>query len=390
MNKLRYNYLPEFRALLLGRSRPAIVTVNITSRCNQQCIYCEIGQGIPSAVSGMLTKEDMFWVLDQMALHRINRISLCGGEPFLFDGIMEVVAYAGKRNIRCSITSNGMTVYKLQDSDFEMLRRYKADINISIDSFEKEIQILTRGVPTALGNAIRSLQKLADERIPVTLLSAISCYNYNDLFPFVVKAHRMGIKQVLFQPIIHYTNYPDRQTIQGKTSLNVSPGQIPVLIENLEKILIFEKRHNINTNVYRIMPWIGHYIESSASGNGKWFFGEVLEKFYCREIYATIDIAYDGGIQPCALTRAKINIKDHGEKGLMELWQAASKTIRDDLSKGSYYEYCNACCNKFSRNMLASVMKYPRKNRKALSKVAPLILSRILSQTKKKLSSINK
>jgi MoaA/NifB/PqqE/SkfB family radical SAM enzyme len=388
MNKLKNNYFPEFRAFLLGRTKPAIVTVNITSRCNQHCIYCEIGQDLDSALSNALTTEDMYWLLDEMSSQNIPRISLCGGEPFLFEGLIDIVEYAGERDIRCSITSNGMTVYKLHDRDFDLLRRYKADINISIDSFDENIQSLTRGVPTALGNAIKSVDKLAAEGIPVTVLATISRYNLHDLFPFVVKAYQMGIKQVLFQPIIHYTNYPDRPAIDGKKSLNVPPDQLPVLMENLENILNFEKRHNINTNVYRIMPWIRHYIESSASRNGKWFFGEVLEKFYCREIFATIDIAYDGGIQPCALTRAKISIKDHGERGLMELWQEATKTIRDDITNEHYYDYCNACCNKFSRNMLASIIKYPWKNRKAAARLAPLIFSRVVTKTKKKLSMV--
>lgn len=387
-SKLRYNYIPEFRALLLGRSKPAIVTVNITSLCNQRCIYCEIGQGRDSALSNPLTMGDMYWILDEMSSQNITRISLCGGEPFLFEGIMDVVKYAGEKHIRCSVTSNGMTIYKLDESDFEILRRYKADINLSIDSFDEGIQSFTRGVPAASGNAVRSLRKLADERIPTTVLAAISCYNCHDLYSFVVKAHQMGIRQVLFQPIIHYTNYPDRPTIPGKRALNVPPGQLPVLMENLEKILIFEKNHKISTNVYRIIPWIRHYIESSASLNGNWFFEELLEKFYCREIYATIDIAYDGGIQPCALTRATVNIKDHGDKGLMELWHKATEKIREDISQGRYYHYCNACCNKFSRNMLASIIKYPVKNRKAFGLVAPFVFSRAVIRTKKKLSIV--
>lgn len=188
--------------------------------------------------------------------------------------------------------------------------------------------------------------------------------------------------------MLHYTNYPDRPAIPDKSSLNVPPDRLPVLMDNLRKVLDFEKKHDIHTNVYRIMPWIRHYIESSASQNGKWFFGQVLEKFYCREIYATIDIDYDGGIQPCALTRAGINIKDHGEKGLIDLWLKATKTIRDDLSTGRYYDYCNACCNKFSRNMLASIMKYPVKNRKALGMMAPLVFSRIVMKARKKLSIV--
>jgi MoaA/NifB/PqqE/SkfB family radical SAM enzyme len=384
-NKFRYNYLPEFKAFLYGRPKPSMVTVNLTDRCNQRCIYCEIGQGITSATCDILTREDLFRILDEMASHKIRRISLCGGEPFLFEGLMDVIGYASNHQIRCSITTNGMTVFKLKESDFEILRKNNTDINLSIDSFNEEIQTLTRGVASALPNALKSFHKLIENGIPVTVLTAISKHNYHEIFSFIVKAHQSGIKQVLFQPVIHYTNYPDRPAIDRKASLNVPPEQLDVLMQSLQDILRFERKHDIRTNVYRILPWIGPYLRAAAGQNGQWFFEDVLKAFYCREIYAAIDIAYDGGIQPCGLTRATVNIHDDHGKGLLALWEEATKKIRHDISYGIYYEYCNACCHKFSRNMFASLMKYPYKNRAALMQMIPFLLSRVESRARKKI-----
>jgi MoaA/NifB/PqqE/SkfB family radical SAM enzyme len=388
-SKLKNNYLPEFLALLSGRQKPSMVTVNLTGRCNQRCIYCEIGQGINSEVTDILTSEDLFWILDEMASHGLHRISLCGGEPFLFEGLMDVIDYASKKHIRCSITTNGMTVFKLKDADFEILRRNNADINLSIDSLNEEIQGLTRGVPTALANALLSFQKLKENSIPVTVLAAISKYNYRDLADFILNAHKIGIKQVLFQPVIHHSNYPDRQTLNDKSSLNIPTGQLEILMQNLRQIRQFERKHDISTNVYRILPWIGAYIKAAERQDGKLFFEDVLKKFYCREVYAAIDITYDGGIQPCGLTRATVNIHERKGLGLLELWEDATAEIKRDITNGHYYDYCNACCHKFSRNMLASVMKYPMKNSSALMKMIPLLVSRIGSKTRKKIFNSN-
>jgi MoaA/NifB/PqqE/SkfB family radical SAM enzyme len=388
-SKLKNNYLPEFRAFISGRPKPSMVTVNLTGRCNQRCIYCEIGQGVVSEVTEILTREELFWILDEMESLFIRRISLCGGEPFLFDGLLDVIDYASKKHIRCSITTNGMTVFKLKDADFEILRKNGSDINLSIDSFDEEFEGLTRGVPTALTNALLSFQKLKENSIPVTVLATISKYNYRNLADFIVKAHKIGINQVLFQPVIHYTNYPDRQTISDKSSLNITGDQLEILMQNLRQISHFEQNHDISTNVYRILPWIGAYIKASERLDGKLFFEDVLKKFYCREVYAAIDITYDGGIQPCGLTRATINIHERKGRGLLELWEDATAGIKRDITNGHYYDYCNACCHKFSRNMLASVMKYPMKNSSALMKMIPLLVSRIGSKTRKKIFNIN-
>ncbi len=378
-SKIKTSYIPEISSFLFGRSKPSMVTVNLTNRCNQKCIYCEIGKNIPSSTDGSLDFEDLQWIIDQMAIHKISKISLCGGEPFLFERIIDVVAYAGTKNIRCSITSNGMTAHQLNDNELKVLVDCKTEVNISIDSFDENIQSITRGIPFTLPNTLKSIHKLKENHIPVTILTAISKHNYFDLFNFFKDAYAKGIKQVLFQPIIYYSNYPDRPTIENKSKLNVSVDKLPVLMNELEKILKFEQKHDIKTNVYRILHWIQAYIQTAHRPNGSWFFRDVLNKFYCREIYAIIDISYDGGIQPCGLALAEINIHKNRQLGLLALWKKATKEIKSNMADDKYYDFCNGCCHHFSRNMLASIMKYPFRNRRALYKVLRSFLNRNLS-----------
>jgi MoaA/NifB/PqqE/SkfB family radical SAM enzyme len=376
-SKIIKNYLPEIIALGFIRSRPNMVGVNLTKRCNQHCIYCEIGQGLPSASEYALTYDDLKWIIDQLAENKIRKISLCGGEPFLFKGIIDLVAYAKTKNVRCSITTNGMTTHMLNDEELVVLKECNAEINISIDSFQESIQTLTRGTNSALSNALLSIKKLLDKNIPVTVLTAISKYNYQELFKSLTIAYEKGITQVLFQPIIYFSNYPDIEAIAKKSQLNVGIDKLPVLTDELRKILQFEKRHKINTNVYRIYPWIKHYLITAETQNGKWFFNSVLRKFFCREIYAIIDIGYDGGIQPCGLLPATIYIQENRQSSLLDLWSQATSGIRSDIRDGNYHTYCNGCCHHFSRNMMASIFKHPFKNRAALIKIMPLLFSRM-------------
>ena len=258
------------------------------------------------------------------------------------------------------------------------MKRYKTGINISIDSFHDNIQAHTRGTDTALSNALESIRKFKDEGISVTVLTVISKFNFRELSEFFTEAYERGIKEVLFQPVIYYSNYPDRLTVDGKAQLNVGGENLDELMDELEKILQFERTHRIKTNVYRFLPWIRFYLQTAATQNGKWFFKDVLDKFYCREVYAIIDISYDGGIQPCGLSPASVSITDNKHNGLVALWEKATREIKDDLLHERYYPCCNGCCHHFSRNMLASVMKHPVKNRIALISLLPLILSRML------------
>ncbi len=67
VSKIVRNYLPEIFALNLNRSKPSMVTVNLTNRCDQKCIYCEIGRNIPSGNNETLSIEDLKWIIDEMA-----------------------------------------------------------------------------------------------------------------------------------------------------------------------------------------------------------------------------------------------------------------------------------------------------------------------------------
>lgn len=384
-SKLIRNYLPEFFALGWKRKKPSMVTVNLTRRCNQHCIYCEIGSELADDSTGSLTPGDVKWIVDQMALHRIKRLSLCGGEPFMFDGLIELVTYAAGKGVRCSITSNGMTIHRLSENELKALKAAKAEINISIDSFEAEIQAHTRGVASALSNALNSVATLQHHKIPLTVLTVISVHNYDKLLSFVEQAHNRGIRQVLFQPVITASNYPERPVLEDKKWLNPGLGELKVLMSELKKIPAFERSHPISTNVYRIYPWIAMYLKNVHQPNGGWFWEPLLEAFFCREIYAIIDISYDGGIQPCGLAQAGIFINSNSEKGLIDLWQEATLPIKEEVGQGRFYDICNACCHHFSRNMLASLARYPLKNRKALAAMLPAMFSRVMWRVIKKI-----
>lgn len=389
-SKLKINYLPELSALLFGRTKPSMVSVNLTEKCNQRCVYCEIGINPLFQHKDLLTKDDLFWIIDQMSINKITRLSMCGGEPLLFDSIIDVVAYAWEKNIRCNITSNGMTIHKLDEGEIKILKDCEAEINISADSFQNHIQAKTRGSDLALKNAVESIQLLNNKGIPVTVLTVISDYNYYDLFNSLIKAYENGICQVLYQPIIYFSNYPDKPVIENKRQLNVSVENLEILMDQLHKIFSFEKKHKIKTNVYRILPWIKYYIKNAADLNGKWFFQDILKKFYCREVYAVIDISYDGGIQPCGLLLAEKNIRENKEIGLLAQWYEATFKLKNDLSNNMLPIYCNGCCHKFSRNMLASIIKYPLANRVALMKMLLIMTSRALSGFYKPIFLISK
>jgi len=128
-SKFKLNYIPEIKAIIIGRPKPGMVSVNLTNKCNLNCIYCEIGKDNLPTDNNLINKEDMIWIIDQMAVEGIKSLSMCGGEPFIFQGLTDIVHYAWEKNIRSNITSNGMIINKL--SEYGTKGLYEARISLA-------------------------------------------------------------------------------------------------------------------------------------------------------------------------------------------------------------------------------------------------------------------
>lgn len=213
----------------------------------------------------------------------------------------------------------------------------------------------------------------------------ITKYNFSDLYKSLLSAYEIGIKNVLYQPVIKFSNFPDRKVISNKSEINISPDQIGILYSEFEKIVKFERKHNINTNIYRLLPWIEEYIKYYPDKNKPFFFNNVIPKFYCREVFTVIDIDYYGGIQPCGLLLSQKSIKDNKNIDLLVQWEEASKKLKNDLRKFNYPQNCNGCSHKFSRNLFASALMRPITNRRIFLKISILILNRFIYRILKKL-----
>lgn len=374
--KVTNNYLPEFKAFMFGRKRPLAVSLNITDKCNQFCVYCEIGKNQSSNKTNMLNFDDLVLLVDEMNKNSIFRLSINGGEPFLFERLIEFVEYAASKNVRCSITSNGMGIYKLDNPELEVLKVCESEINISIDSFESDINNLIRGNNKATENAVKSVKKLIEYGIFPTILSAISTHNYKDIFSNIIEAQKIGVKQVLFQPIIYLSNYPDRNILKDKSRINVPKEGIDSLLLQLKKIHKYELRNSIKTNVYRLLPWVSDYLKFVDGNNKKYFWEGFLKKFECRDIYSIIDIAYDGEIQPCAFSSSGIYLSQIKKDGLLNVWKEAGKHLKSELESKQVPLFCNSCCNHFSRNMIYSAFRHPIRNHKAFLTVFGFTLQR--------------
>jgi MoaA/NifB/PqqE/SkfB family radical SAM enzyme len=102
-------HIKILKSLYLNIPSPLSVSVNLTNKCNQHCIYCEVGQGLVKTEKPLLVLDDLKWIIDEMNRSGIPTLGL-GGEPLLFKDIFGVIQYAHEFGIKSGIMTNGMLI----------------------------------------------------------------------------------------------------------------------------------------------------------------------------------------------------------------------------------------------------------------------------------------
>lgn len=352
----------------LGRPYTTVVDINLTTRCNQRCVYCEIGQGMMRSEKDMLRLKDLKWIIDQMNHDSIPTLVLLGGEPFLFRDLFNLLEYASNHIPDITIITNGMRIPGLSENEIAILKRSKCKMIVSLDSFHPETNNRIRGVDKAFENAVNAIDILLKNQIPVQIETVVSKYNYHEIADIVKEADALGVSSVRFVPVITTSNFPDVQSITNKDELNPKPEHISILEQEFLDILAYEREHTIETNIRDLKGWMQQYIiyHAGLSTDDDAFFRYRLTRLFCWNLYSRIKINASGEVQPCNLIPSPITIFDNPGRSLVETWNEACHQTRTSMKKEIYHRQCNDCYSQHSLNIFLSMMRYPLSNRASI------------------------
>ena len=94
---------------------------NLTNKCNENCKFC-----YRKLCSDNIIDENL-QIFDKLSNIKIGKITLCGGEPLLYNGLFELATYTRNKwsSILLSITTNGSIN---EDSVTDILRIKKKEL----------------------------------------------------------------------------------------------------------------------------------------------------------------------------------------------------------------------------------------------------------------------
>jgi len=273
---------------------PISIWIHVTGKCNLNCDFCYSKSG--AANNSSLKLEEIKNFLEQIPEEHRKEIVISGGEPFIYDNIVELI-----KELKCSLKFEKIRMITngtVGHDKYEEVSEYIDSIQFSVDGPNQEIHDISRGAGSfnKMMLGIQEAKKSNFKLIMISFTPTVKNYKYLKEMPRF--AYDNKIKR------IHITKLmPVGRGVNSKKELSLTLKEFN---EELEKF--YEEYLKVMRVVRdnREIKEIGkeesektQYIEVSMAGD---FTLRVKMKGRIKSCGAgdgLISINYDGGIYPC-------------------------------------------------------------------------------------------
>lgn len=238
------------------------VNINITHRCNLQCIHCSMSASTMQE-DEKLTTEEWLEIIDKIISINPKSITISGGEPLVRKDIWKILNYIKVNyNGNMAIMTNSILI---NEDNIEKLKNIFDNFNISIDGVNEETcsKIRGKGVFKKVINNVKLLKKHGVQNISLSMVDVKYTHDY----------------------------------IQKFYALNKELGTFPMLRNFSDEGRGLENREELINDIkedYNDLLILADEVSKKNPGRGK--------SFCCGAGRKQFHISYDGKLYPCAPT----------------------------------------------------------------------------------------
>lgn len=295
------------RLILTDSSAPLWGQLFITRRCDLRCPFC----AAPLHKAEELLPEQWFIALDILWKWGVRVLNIVGGEPTLYEGLWDVLAYARKLGFLTILHSN------MRIPNSKLVQQLRES---GVYALEASIDSLDGSLPKSNPYVLDILKEVKDcGVIPMvcTVITKANIKQVSEIAHLVTKAGFAYLVAVY-------------QTIGGRFSATDS-SMIPTYtdIEQVFSDLIrIKKRTSLVKNSF-------FYLENPQIHQGK--------RWHCdgsKDVWITVDS--DGVLMPCQEYRSTSSLFDFDENTKYQIWRNEKLSITNSCKGCSYHCYFEA------------------------------------------------
>jgi radical SAM protein with 4Fe4S-binding SPASM domain len=298
---------------------------HLTERCNLRCRHCYQGRKKVEEMSpGEVSNEidgatEMFQAWEEAhGIRVVPSIHFTGGEPFLYDGLWDVVGHAKAEGYKVALMSNGCLI-----SEEDARRAFDLgvmDIQVSLEGPQAlHDRIRGRG---SFAAAMKGVQRLAEAGNRVSANVTLSRLNHEKIGETVAAARSAGFHSIGFSRVVPCG--------RGKSFLKhfLTPPEL---------LTAYEQVSSLNDPEFETAsgdPLAG--VLSGAAPSP----GYSLSLSGCSAGFSGVTITSDGAVMPCR--RIGLVAGNLKKNSLRQIW-ASSPMLWKLRKRESYTGKCGRC-----------------------------------------------
>lgn len=272
-------------------SKPELIILDISHRCNLQCNICEIRKDKPIKE---YTLKEVNNIINQAIDWQVRDFALSGGEPLMREDIFEILDFTKEKRYHIGVLTNGVI---LSENFIKRLLPYLADgclaLSISLDSLTPAIHDEIRGVRGSFERTLGAFKKLSELKndypgINFNSISIILNENLEELLNLAIFFKSLNINSIQFQPLLS-NNLIMKERKKG-AKYWIPPDRFVVLDRTIDELIEF-KRNN---------PGLVRNSENNLRLAKKYFRGNLTQDdVKCLYAAKTMLIANNGELTTC-------------------------------------------------------------------------------------------
>lgn len=313
-----FNYVKQMKTI----PPPSYVLWDCTRRCNLRCEHCGATKKI---YDRELSSEEIKTVISDLKEMGTQMFSVTGGEPFMRNDLIDILAFAHLQDMKTGIATNGFFIDKAMIQNID--EAGVDSIQISLDGLEKMHNAI-RGNSQSYQRAIQALQLLQDIDLSVlSIATTLTKRNFSEL-------------EKLWRLIIDFQIKIWRISIVMPIGRAESKERFLLDASELQHLFMFIEEHDkpVDIRIAENLPYLAQYEESIRS-----------EPFFCPVGITACCIGVDGNIRGCPEQPDKPEFIEGNvlQTPIADIWQQGFKKYRlnEVLVKD---ETCIQCPKKYN------------------------------------------
>lgn len=191
-----YSFDEDNHCGIPGSQQQRTLQIHPTLRCNLFCKHCYSSSG-PNAVNSNLDTETIRNVITDAHQLGYKVVSFSGGEPLLFNGLVESIAHAKSLGMVTTVTTNGTI------TDAEMIYELKAYLDLIAISLDGPplVHNEIRGSKYAFDNLMVGLDLIRNAGIRFGFINTLTRTNWEYLLWMAEFASKEGASLLQIHPL---------------------------------------------------------------------------------------------------------------------------------------------------------------------------------------------